>query len=457
MTTVEKSEKDWRTAAERVLSYHVRSLEGWPPKKFRFCHAVLQRFLVFAEGRPIDEDRVLEWMARESAGVVPQFAATKFRLLRGFLKALAREGLVTGDPMGAVRARFGKNGSIKIALALRAPDRVTALKALQPDPAFAGFLGKEMLAYLDLKRSLGAKYRTEGQTLADFDRFLRREPVVGLAALTQEVMQRWIATMSCGPITLTHKVRLLARFFEHLAASGVIAQSPLQRLRLPRASTRFRPYIFRKEEVAALLDAAQRLCAYPRFPLRPETVHTVLALLYGLGLRLGEACRLQVDDVDLARSTLSINKTKFYKTRIAPFGPKLGSCLAQYLDLRRRAFPPLGPDDPLFVAFRRRPIGQGAIRRAFHTLLDGAGIGRSPGQGRPRLHDLRHTFAVHRLLRWYREGVDVQSRLPRLSTFMGHIDIHSTQVYLTVTADLLDQASTRFHAQCGSLFKEDPS
>lgn len=322
---------------------------------------------------------------------------------------------------------------------------------------FAGLLAGEMRAYIDLKRSLGAKYRTEEGTLVDFDRFLTREWVVTPAAITQDLVRRWIATMTCGPVTLTQRVRLLYRFFEHLVGRGVLPANPARHsLPARRPATSFRPYILRKEVVAAVLDGATTLRAYRRFPLRPATVHMLLALLYGLGLRMGEARRLQVGDVDFTRATLLIRQTKFHKSRLVPFGPRLGACLARYVERRRTIFSPLAQDDPLFVASVRAPVSEQAVRRAFRMLLGKAGV-NCTGPHHPRLHDLRHSFAVHRLLRWYREGVDVQARLQRLSTFMGHIDIHSTQVYLTITTELLDEANARFYRRFGSLLQEAQS
>src|SRR5207245_264494 len=125
-----------------------------------------------------------------------------------------------------------------------------------------------------------------------------------------------------------------------------------------------------------------------------------------------------------------------------------------YLDVRRTLLLPVREDDPLFVAKRRKPICLRTLLPVFRDILSTLGIAGIPGQHPPRLHDLRHTFAVNRLLRWYRDGIDVQSRLPALSTFLGHIDPQSTQVYLTITADLLREANVRFHRHFGSHFDE---
>jgi integrase len=130
----------------------------------------------------------------------------------------------------------------------------------------------------------------------------------------------------------------------------------------------------------------------------------------------------------------------------------LGHCLELFLDRRRQRQLSLGEQAPLFVALGPGPVNKCVLQEVFRALLEGLGIRGLPDQKAPRLHDLRHTFAVHRLLRWYREGVDVQSKLPALSTFLGHIDSRSTQVYLTVTAAQLQEASSRFHRSFGHLF-----
>jgi integrase len=219
-----------------------------------------------------------------------------------------------------------------------------------------------------------------------------------------------------------------------------------------KTTTAFRPFIFTKEQVALILAESSRLPKSPRFPLRSQTCHAMLAVLYGLGLRHGEARRLRIRDVDFHQDTLFIDQTKFHKSRYVPFGPKLGRCLREYLNVRRAFRPPLEDDAPFFVSWGMATMGMHALGHAFHDLLKASGITVLP---RPRLHDLRHTFAVHRLLRWYREGVNVQQRLTWLSTFMGHVDIQSTQVYLTITADLLGEASARFFQYGGRLLPEE--
>ena len=163
---------------------------------------------------------------------------------------------------------------------------------------------------------------------------------------------------------------------------------------------------------------------------------------------------MQPCDVQLDRQTLFIAQTKFHKSRYVPFGPKVGRCLQGYLEVRHTLLRPVRDDDPLFVTKWRKPIGYRMLRDVFRDILSTLGVTGLPGQGVPRIHDLRHSFAVNRLLRWYREGSDVQSRLPLLSTFLGHAHPRSTEIYLTITADLLREANARFHHHFGSRFDE---
>jgi integrase len=139
----------------------------------------------------------------------------------------------------------------------------------------------------------------------------------------------------------------------------------------------------------------------------------------------------------------------------AHIGPQLGNRLRQFLDFRRSRQPSLGKDDPLFVALGPRHLDQSGMNNTFRAVVDRPDIQRGAEHKPPRPHDMRHTFAVHRLLLWYREGADVQTKLSLLSPFMGHIDPTSTQVYLTIAAALLQEANARFHRSFGHIFDQE--
>jgi integrase len=168
----------------------------------------------------------------------------------------------------------------------------------------------------------------------------------------------------------------------------------------------------------------------------------VFALLYGLGMRVGEVARLKLGDADLLCDTLFIRDTKFSKSRLVPMGPRLAQRLKRYIEECHGSTK--GPDMPLFSFTKRGCIHEGTISHTFHTLVPKLNLSIPPGVSSPRVHDLRHAFAVATLLRWYREGVEPNCRLIHLATFLGHVDPNSTAVYLTITEDLLHEAAQRF-------------
>ncbi|HUE87730.1 MAG TPA: tyrosine-type recombinase/integrase [Vicinamibacterales bacterium] len=181
-----------------------------------------------------------------------------------------------------------------------------------------------------------------------------------------------------------------------------------------------------------------------RFHLEPHTFRVLLLLLYGAGLRLGEALHLRVADVDLPAALLTIRATKFYKTRLVPIGPDLCAVLRHHAERQPRG-DRTRTAESFLVDCHGLPLKDGTVRRAFAQLRQCAGVRRMDGaRYQPRLHDLRHAFAGHRVTAWYRAGPDVQRLLPQLSTYLGHLSITATQVYLTMTPDLLREACLRF-------------
>lgn len=222
---------------------------------------------------------------------------------------------------------------------------------------------------------------------------------------------------------------------------GYTASLPLPKLR-PKKPQTFVPYILSREELHRLLDTVP----YRRKDalLQPPTVRMILLLLYGAGLRLREALSLTLANVNLRESLLTIRETKFHKSRLIPMGPQLCRAMTGYFQWRLKQGHSQRSHTPFFVIRSGAPVNHHTLRRGFEILRNRAEL-RKKGTGqRPGLHDLRHSFAVHRLLWWYRQGADVQSLLPKLATYLGHVCICSTQVYLTMTPELLQEASTRF-------------
>jgi integrase len=168
-------------------------------------------------------------------------------------------------------------------------------------------------------------------------------------------------------------------------------------------------------------------------------------LCYGLGLRAGEACALRLGDVDAGRSLLIVRGGKFGKSRLVPHGPRVAALVSNHVARRARATA-IDAQVPLFTFDGRRPVHPGTASQTFHHLVAALELPVPAGVSPPTLHSLRHSFAVGCLLRWYREGIDPSARLGQLSTFMGHVEPRSTSVYLTMTPQLLAEASQRFEA-----------
>jgi site-specific recombinase XerD len=278
--------------------------------------------------------------------------------------------------------------------------------------------------------------------------------------VTSERLQEWVTSMSSSPQACRRKLLIVRRFFEHMAKLKVVRRNPVTTAMLEvmgGTKRSFRPYLFTQSQIRAILRETRQLPSTRTLPLRSEMMHTITSLMYTLGLRTGEVLKLRYNDIRMDQATIFVRETKFYKERHLPFGPKLHRCLERYLAARNATDSKEGGDELLFVGWRNRPVAAQTVRTIFRALVKRTGVTPLPGQRMPRLYDLRHAFAVHRLLRWYKEGVDVQERLVLLSTFMGHVSIYETQVYLTITASLLNEANKRFQETFGSVCNREDS
>ncbi|MCY3598167.1 MAG: tyrosine-type recombinase/integrase [Rhodospirillales bacterium] len=295
-------------------------------------------------------------------------------------------------------------------------------------------------AYITLRRSLGAVFSSDARILRSFARTLGDIPVQGIDPKMAQAFCR-----GTGPPTpwWERKDGSLRGFFAWLVSRGHLAACPLPSQR-PRVRRSFTPKIYSREELQRILDATEIL-QDRRYPLWQSTVRTLLLVLYGAGLRPGEGLRMRWCDVDLGERVLSINNTKFFMSRLVPIGAALADALSEYSSERRDLPMPAGVHSAFFATSEGLPISLRQLESAFARLRKHADVHGPPGSCRkPRLHDARHTFAVHRLVAWYREGVDVQACLPLLSTYLGHVNLSGTQAYLPMTPDLLEEASQRF-------------
>lgn len=304
---------------------------------------------------------------------------------------------------------------------------------------FRGPLAREFQRFFELMKGLG-DYQSHFWLMRRLDKFLlERYPKTKV--LSKDILSEWFASFShLKPVT-QRKYRsdtfLLCSFLRSRnTATTSRAQFPI--LRPPV----FRPYVFTKFELIQLLAAARAIRPMPKDPLRPVTFEVVVSLLYSCGLRICEVISLDVGDY--ADGILRIRKTKFGKSRLVPVSRSMREKLDSYLVRRiKLGIPTEGTNALIWSPYNGRPSRE-FMKIALMRLMRKAGIKPPHGRCGPRVHDLRHSFAVHRLLDWYEQGADVQRLLPRLSTYLGHINIESTQHYLKYMPEVLAEASRRF-------------
>ena len=297
--------------------------------------------------------------------------------------------------------------------------------------------------YLKHKQALGNQYKSEGYILRAFCKHLEDCPTDGI---TLEHMQDLLHAGCSSADTVARKYSVIRGFSQYLSERHRIDLPILPMLPRNAVLSDFVPYIYSHEELACLIKAIEPTCQFGHILIEAHTVRAIVLVLYGAGLRRGEAFRLNRDDVDLDQAILTIRQTKFHKTRLVPIGKDLNNALIEYQqrdDLIHTHF----SNSPFFHMRKGGRVEQFPLQRLWRRLCQHANVEREGGaRNQPRLHDLRHTAAVHRLIAWYRSGVDLNKLLPMLATYLGHGSIAGTQRYLTLTPELLQEASQRFES-----------
>lgn len=311
---------------------------------------------------------------------------------------------------------------------------------------FRGPLAPRFREFEVLMRSTGGKHTTLLLNLRRLDRFLAAmHPSV--TTLTKDVLIGWFASFELLRPASQRRYRT-ATFqvckFLRRREPGTAGIRDFEPTRRPSS---FKPYVFSHQEVLHLLSAARELPQRPSDRMRPWSVELVLVLLYTAGLRIGEVVRLQIRDYDADAGTLVVRETKFAKTRLVPLSLSARRVVDCYLLRRRGLGLSCAPQSPLRCCPGERPPSLGAVQASLVRLMRQCGIKPPKGGGGPRVHDMRHTFAIERVRQWYSEGRDVQALLPRLATYLGHRSLESTQHYLSVTPAILQEASARFEAR----------
>lgn len=298
--------------------------------------------------------------------------------------------------------------------------------------------------YLALRNGLGHELADAARLLP---RFVAWMESTGQSTVTTAAALEWSQQPEAGPgsVIWAHRMTAVRGFARYLTGLDPATEVPPHGV-LPARRRWPAPFIYSSQDISALLAAAAGL----RAPRMAATYQTLFALLAITGMRVGEAIRLNLDDVDWSEGVLRIVQSKFGKSRHVPLHPTAISALRDYTE-RRDEYRPVPGNTSLFVSLTGKRLIYVSIADVFRQLRDTTGLGIGSTSRRPRIHDLRHTFAVTTLMGWYRDGDDVAARLPWLSTYLGHGDPRSTYWYLSATPELLVLAAQRLEPVIGAV------
>lgn len=319
---------------------------------------------------------------------------------------------------------------------------------------FTSLLKEQLERFLQYKRAAGCRYRAEEDSLVCLDRFLCSHLATNDPVITLDVVRAFVQEGQCSNTTRAHRLTLVRELCRYLVVEDARTAVPPRNF----LGIRRRPYVQR----ILTRDEGKRFLAtcsvFPRArcsPLRGVVHGTALTLLYVTGLRLGEALRLTIADVDLSHGVLQVRLTKFGKSRFVPISADVIQRLRACGGAVEQRLGPRPGDALFFVGPRGKPVSKSALSASFHDILKKAGIAQHGGR-RPRVHDLRGSFAVHRLLRWYEQNAELEAKLPLLVTYLGHVSLQSSQRYLQLARDLLGEVTRRHQAKFGHLITDEP-
>jgi len=307
-------------------------------------------------------------------------------------------------------------------------------------------------SYIALRKSLGFKYSSQASFLRSFAGFLKSRGVTSYDQVDNSTANMW--TMSrraeVAPHTFNSEISTLGSFFNYLVDCEMAVSNPFESVSPVRVPG-YVPFVFTVEQMFFLFDAIHRGHKNPH-PVREQAYYHIYHTIYALGLRASELCNLTLKDVDLERDTVLIRQTKFFKDRLLPINLRTHDLLSEYLDIRKKRASHAGKESQWFFINRAGgKMSRCSLTITFQRYVSRAGISSEKRLhpnvvfGAPHLHSLRHTFAVHRLLKWYRDGTeDINSKLPQLATYMGHTHFSYTQVYLTITEEIFKLASKKY-------------
>jgi len=442
----------WPDSNGAVFRRYVQGLGLRTAMAARVYHCILQGFQRFVSGYdpacPVSQASLTAWVQDRITVWPLHLVIHRARLVDRFLDWLVSGSYIAENPLAKLRAEFRQRSTAPIVRALADPNPIPALERLRTLPPFGSHLGPAMRGHIAAMRAAGFRYSDYENRLLGLDRFLQQEPNAAEQPLAI-LVQRWAQEASRLEVHLARVQvgRVVARALQREDPSVITPRLDRQLVREVLRRQR-RPHIFSSEEIRKLFQTALAFPS-PRAPLRPRSLYTMLVLAYCAGLRLGEIARLRIGDVRIDQGVIEIRETKFFKTRRLPLSASALAALQSYIDARKKAGGPSDANSPLLwqqqdrCGYSRFTV-EGLLARVLR--LAGVKPPRPSGRTGPRIHDLRHTFVVHRMTEWYRAGVNPEPMLPYLATYLGHKDIHSTLVYLTITQELLQLANDRFRS-----------
>jgi|JI8StandDraft_1071087.scaffolds.fasta_scaffold31493_2 integrase/recombinase XerD len=401
--------------------------------KMRTQNYTLLRFVHFMEENDIaciTTDATTRWLKIQSATATAHTVAGYMDTIREFSRFRMSEDPRTEIPPFGLFShppRYVESAPAK--------ERTLEVKAESKPSAFR----QAVIDYLAMRRSLGFKLRLAGAGLLDFASFLDER---GVDYVTISLALRWAQQPASGqPATWAQRLGFIRDFARYRIAEDPRTQIPLWQ-HLPHSKTRTNPYLYSEEEIRHLLEAALNLQIYncPGI-LKRQTYHCLFGLLAVSGMRISEAVGLKVQDVDLDAGILTIEKSKFGQSRLIPVHPSTQKVLAEFKLFRDEFLNNYGrSSEYFFCTLTGHALDTANARLIFYALSRTIGLRVGKVNRGPRIHDLRHSFAVQTLLNWYRAGEDVERKLPLLSTYLGHVKVKDTYWYLTACPELMGLA-----------------
>ena len=436
------SPTDAKLVDRYLKGQHFRHAET--PKLYGGILRGFQRFVSrHSADRSLCVSIVQQWLKERSLRWPAHILYHRALRVERFLKWLQDQGVIPESPFVQLHAQYGPR-TTPIVRSLVREDAKTALEQLSRLPRFGSFLGRVMEEHVAHMRSLGYRYDTNEEILLRFDRFLQQHDELAGLPLNW-LVECWSKDRS-SPLSLYEAQqagRIVSKALHRIDPTVPILAIGDGVPRAARQNNR-RPHLYSDEEVRRILHSAL-VYPSPKAPLRPISLFTMLMLAYCAGLRGREIAHLRLGEVNPQDQTVDIRETKFFKHRRLPLAPGVMAALMRYLAAREKAGAPTNPQSALFWSPQSGSgYSLGTMRLMLTEVLRRAGVKSARGAVGPRIHDLRHSMVSHRMRDWYKAGINPESRLPYLATYLGHKDIRSTLIYLNITPELLQEAGERF-------------